>query len=279
MPNCKDFYPGLDTLGKHYTVQWLESHGKARRHYTICNVMKPAVYTKVVQHLKNGNKYERSNIADVNRSEATSATGSGTGANFGGAFADLNGLFSTEDQNHMGLGVKNYNQPRGCSVWFFDHQEDDEFLVKGPMGKSLGVQNSGLHIIFAGGTGILPFMDLVAQLCYFNLGLNHLLGNKQTGRITDGFKLKLYVSFRDRNEAIGLDMLEALESYCKRNSADNFELIVRISNESKGGRWNDAWIDQQLADHSSKTVKKIWVCGPPVMNETFDRKFKTMCEE
>lgn len=80
-------------------------------------------------------------------------------------------------------------------------------------------------------------------MCYFNLGLNHLLGNKQTGRITDGFKLKLYVSFRDRNEAIGLDMLEALEAYCQRNSADNFELIVRISNESKGGRWNDAWID------------------------------------
>lgn len=164
-------------------------------------------------------------------------------------------------------------------MWFFDHEwYDDEFLVKGPMGKSLNVQSEGYHIIFAGGTGILPFMDLIAQVCYFNLGLNHLLGNEKTGRIKEGFKLKVYVSFRDRQEAIGLDMLTALESYCKQNNADNFELEVRISNESKGGRWNDAWIDKQLEGHNRKTVQKIWVCGPPVMNETFDIRFKAINE-
>jgi len=31
-----------------------------------------------------------------------------TQSTFGGSFADLNGLFSTRDQNYIGLGVKNY---------------------------------------------------------------------------------------------------------------------------------------------------------------------------
>jgi hypothetical protein len=68
------------------------------------------------------------------------------------------------------------------------------FEVKGPMGKSLHVQPSGLHIAFAGGTGILPFMDLVGQLIFLNLGLNSLLG-KNPERISNEFKLRLYVSF------------------------------------------------------------------------------------
>jgi len=37
-----------------------------------------------------------------------------------------------------------------------------DFEVKGPMGKSLNVHPDGLHLAFAAGTGILPFMDLVA---------------------------------------------------------------------------------------------------------------------
>lgn len=56
MPNVKSFYPGLDTLGKHFTVKWMQSHGRAKRHYTICNVMRPEVYNAVVKHLKAGTK-------------------------------------------------------------------------------------------------------------------------------------------------------------------------------------------------------------------------------
>ena len=41
----------------------------------------------------------------------------------------------------------------------------------GPMGKGLSVQSEGIHIAFAGGTGTLTFIDLVAHLILENLGL------------------------------------------------------------------------------------------------------------
>jgi hypothetical protein len=34
------------------------------------------------------------------------------------------------------------------------------------MGLSLGVQTEGTHIAFAAGTGILPFIDLVAHILW-----------------------------------------------------------------------------------------------------------------
>jgi ferredoxin-NADP reductase len=39
------------------------------------------------------------------------------------------------------------------------------------MGKPLGIESSGTYVCFAGGTGLLPFMDLIAQLAYANLGM------------------------------------------------------------------------------------------------------------
>lgn len=56
--------------------------------------------------------------------------------------------------------IKNYKQPSGLSSKFW--QTGNKFKVKGPMGKPLGVSEHGVHVCFAGGTGVLPFMDLVA---------------------------------------------------------------------------------------------------------------------
>jgi hypothetical protein len=39
------------------------------------------------------------------------------------------------------------------------------------MGKGLSVKQDGIHIAFAGGTGCLTFVDLVAHLALENLGL------------------------------------------------------------------------------------------------------------
>ena len=35
-------------------------------------------------------------------------------------------------------------------------------------------------------------------------------------------------------------------------------------------RWTPEYIDQELTPHASK-IEKVWVCGPPVMNEMFDK--------
>jgi hypothetical protein len=37
-------------------------------------------------------------------------------------------------------------------------------LISGPYGKGLGIENTGVHIAFAAGTGVLTFMDTVALI-------------------------------------------------------------------------------------------------------------------
>ena len=54
---------------------------------------------------------------------------------------------------------------------------------------------------------------------------------------------------------------------------DNFKLTVRLSEPDFGPklpRWTPDYIEKELAEHAGK-IKKVWVCGPPALNETFDR--------
>jgi NAD(P)H-flavin reductase len=50
--------------------------------------------------------------------------------------------------------------------------------VSGPFGKGLEVASDGIHIAFAAGTGVLTFMDLVAQIALFNLDFGRNLGQE-----------------------------------------------------------------------------------------------------
>lgn len=81
----------------------------------------------------------------------------------------------TDDETSIALTIKNYNQEAGLSKKFFDHNIVD-FEVKGPMGKPLNVETTGNYVVFAGGTGVLPFMDLVLQLALAILGLTEAVG-------------------------------------------------------------------------------------------------------
>jgi hypothetical protein len=55
---------------------------------------------------------------------------------------------------------------------------------------------------------------------------------------------------------------------------DNFELFTRLSQEKiNPARWDESFIQNQLGKTNPKEIKRIWVCGPPVMAETFDRVF------
>ena len=34
-------------------------------------------------------------------------------------------------------------------------------------------------------------------------------------------------------------------------------------------------IEEKLREDGAKSIKKVWVCGPPMMSETFDRVFSS----
>lgn len=61
------------------------------------------------------------------------------------------------------------------------------------------MHDHGEHYAFAVGTGILPFLDLIATI----LKCKH---DKQIFQTS--FKINLFVSFQSKEDAIGLELLE-----------------------------------------------------------------------
>lgn len=123
--------------------------------------------------------------------------------------------------------LKNYNT--GMSRKLFKAKQHHPFEVKGPLGESLGVSKSGLHMAFCAGTGVLPLLDLVAHVLYTAMGINDQIGVGEDC-IGPDFRLKLYVSYRSPSEAVGLDLLRYVEAYLKKTNKPYFELAqVKIS--------------------------------------------------
>lgn len=88
------------------------------------------------------------------------------------------------------------------------------------------------------------------------------------------FKFHLYCSFQNREEAIGLDLIEALVKVNKALGLYNFEVVVRLSQPDEGQpklpRWTHDYIEKEIS-WMDGPVKKVWVVGPPVMNQLFDQ--------
>jgi hypothetical protein len=54
-----------------------------------------------------------------------------------------------------------------------------------------------------------------------------------------------------------------------------FELRTRFSNESKE-RWDMKFLEKEFGKKDINKIKKIWVCGPPIMNEDMDKAFEIL---
>ena len=63
-------------------------------------------------------------------------------------------------------------------------------------------------------------------------------------------------------------MMETLDSL----NTSQFKLVVRLSDQ-KTPRWDKKYLDEQI----SKSVQKIWVCAPPLMEENFDKYLEEIC--
>ena len=102
---------------------------------------------------------------------------------------------------------------------------------------------NGIHIAFCAGTGALIFLDLVAYLLIKNSfkKLSHIIPDNMK-QLHDGFEFHLYCSWIEKEEAIGLEIMEMLVKVNERLAMTNFKLVVRFSKVNKGEmkppRWN-----------------------------------------
>jgi NAD(P)H-flavin reductase len=79
--------------------------------------------------------------------------------------------------------------------------KEETWLVKGPMGLGLDIKEEGHYVAFAGGTGILVFLDLVAFI---------LIKIASGSQFESTFRFTLYFAAPNEEEAIGLKLCQNL---------------------------------------------------------------------
>ena len=145
------------------------------------------------------------------------------------------------------------------------------------MGKGLEMQSEGTHLAFCAGTGALVFIDLVSHLIVLNSfkATSKGLPKEMQDFYKDGFKLHLYCSFANRDQAIGLELVEALQRLNDSLGLDNFEATIRLSKTDDGSkplpRWDKTFIENEVSTKKNGKIAKIWAVGPPAMNQLFDQ--------
>lgn len=234
-----NYYRDIQMIGKHYVIHD-SMHHKVKRHYTIANCMQAAQYAKYIEL-----------IAKINAGESVAA-----------------GLLSfAVNEGTFSVTAKNYK--RGLSHKLHNSNVDNTiYEVQGPMGKGLEIQKEGTHIAFTAGTGCLVFVDLVAHLLRKNTGTLDTL--EEASQLGNNFKFVLYVSFPTKDDAIALELCQGLQEICNKKGLRNFEFYPRITSEqTKKERWDGDFINKQLSMQDN--IKRVWVCGPPVLNELFDK--------
>ncbi|CDW84971.1 cytochrome b5-like heme steroid binding domain containing protein [Stylonychia lemnae] len=243
----------ISTFGKHFLVKSI-ANPRVKRQYTLASCMNKHIYE---QYVKNIEKFtSNQDIQGIDESFINQS--------------------SYNDNADIYLTIKNYDTRSGLSRLI--HQQKDVFEIKALMGKGLDVQRQGTHLAFVAGTGILVFMDLVAFILRQNLGL--LQGSDNQILDQKNFKFVLYASFPSPEDSIGLELLQGLQKITQMQELKNFELILRFSNEFMSERWNAQFIERQVEIFTqNKQIKKIWVCGPPMMNEVFDRTFEEISQQ
>lgn len=71
-----------------------------------------------------------------------------------------------------------------------------------------------------------------------------------------------------------MEMIRKLEAVNKALKKQNFKATIRLSemksDVARSPRWDEKFIESELVADSG-SIRKVWVCGPPSMNETFDK--------
>lgn len=165
--------------------QALEAKQGIHRQYTHAYCMKPDIYKCIVDVCYG---------EDVNKITQT-----------------ITSTIKAETYDSLTLTVKNYKEAAGLSSLMHDDLEGKKhmYLIKGLYGRGLQLTSEGVFVGFASGTGILVFADLVAHLilCLLSNIADFGITNKVN---LDKFRLVLYTSFSNEDEALCYELLKAL---------------------------------------------------------------------
>ncbi len=144
--------------------------------------------------------------------------------------------------------------------------------------------SNGNHIIFCGGTGILPFIDLLDFL--LRKSIYHVLLTMMSKKVAEKtnyfkedyedifgskFKVYLYAAFQTKEEFESFGFILTLFNINKKYNLNYFDMILRFNDSAElpGVKIVNSYFDDDF--FSSNVVadqcSKVFICGNPKLNK------------
>ena len=114
-----------------------------------------------------------------------------------------------------------------------------DYTIEGPIGRSIKIPEGfkGHIILIAGGTGILPFLDLlefilkkaIYSICRRdNIDPSFIHPQQDYDQYFPGAKFTLLSAFRTIDDFTGVECISDLYGICKHNGLDMFDALIRV---------------------------------------------------
>jgi len=259
----KMFFPGTEMLGRRYLINSMQN--EICRYYTVCNAMHTKVlpqYISCFDSIIDGTQAEREYPA----------------------FEDICDAWD----NKLELVLKYYKQSKnGITKQLLDENKDDRYFISGPLsrGYDLTAENmKGTTLIFVGGTGVLPFIDVFAyvtrRIIHKNDSSKDVFPGEQFEDGLEEANFVVYGYYPREADACGIEFCnKASEVFVKFNAEDKFKFIPKYTRDGDS-RLDKEQMFELLKKHKDATgIKNLWVCGPPPMNNMFQEYKKKICKE
>ena len=250
------FRDGVDYIGKHYAVASKKNH--VARYYTVWHTFHSEVYRQYLDAFDNvltGKKFQRK-------------------------FETIEQI-SNEKSDSIELFMKFYKEStNGITKQISEATKTDRFKISGLFGKGLRLDKeniSGKNLIVAGGTGILPFIDLFAYLARRLINkkaeMSQVFLRENFESYMNNAKFLVFAFYPDKENAVGIEFWEKVaELFLHFGLKNKFTFLPRFTNNGDAFITTEEDVIDFLEEVFSKTsVKNIYVCGPPTMNNLFQR--------
>jgi hypothetical protein len=247
--------PGVYSLGRHFSLSSVELN--KTRYYSISMCLNEVMKKKHLELIENIKRLESDkNIKDVEVPEDK--------------------MYSEE----FYLYIKKYNYHNMLSdhIHTFDLNTQTDLIIRGPVGTGLNLFSNvlrGTNVIFAAGTGIIPFIDLIAftvrYMTYviskreFKERENFIVPKEKSifNKISENmmnppFRICLFYSNSTHASALYMDVIEGLSALDKKYKLNMFRLYTRYSGEE---RWDSKFIQNNLRSERG-LIDKFYLVGP-----------------
>ncbi|EAR87476.1 cytochrome b5-like heme/steroid-binding domain protein (macronuclear) [Tetrahymena thermophila SB210] len=278
-------FQGLEWLGRHFVIND-SNYSKHTRQYT--NVLSFSNY-----HVE----LRKQLLQNYNQNFGDQVTKNSVSLNH----EKLNEL---KEDNLFPMVIKKYPSDKGFSQHLHENTQD-AYYIRGPYsrGLELSAKSEGEHLFICGGTGVLPFYDLLDYLFKYmiyksfktldgnsflksNSFINHentlsqqinIENEDYENNINPNLKIKVFASFMSVSQSFGaVELLNQMMRFEKENNLQLFSCIVKVSKnpeelqkfsylETTSQQFSKEFI---YTNANLKQTKRVFICGPPILNKS-----------